>query len=80
MYLPWCSIKYSSDLLEERLRCSRTPNRLNVYLLPLRDVVVYPQMVIPLFVGREKSIQALEAAMEADKRVLLSGSARSCPG
>jgi len=40
-------------------------------LLPLRDVVVYPQMVIPLFVGREKSIQALEAAMEADKRILL---------
>ncbi|WP_447553112.1 endopeptidase La [Vreelandella sp. EE22] len=40
-------------------------------MLPLRDVVVYPQMVIPLFVGREKSIQALEAAMEADKRVLL---------
>ncbi|MCS2610531.1 endopeptidase La [Halomonas dongshanensis] len=40
-------------------------------LLPLRDVVVYPQMVIPLFVGREKSIQALEAAMESDKRVLL---------
>ncbi|MWJ28441.1 endopeptidase La [Halomonas sp. ZH2S] len=40
-------------------------------LLPLRDVVVYPQMVMPLFVGREKSIQALEAAMAADKRVLL---------
>ncbi|MCP1312744.1 MULTISPECIES: endopeptidase La [unclassified Halomonas] len=40
-------------------------------MLPLRDVVVYPQMVIPLFVGREKSIQALEAAMESDKRVLL---------
>ncbi|MBF8221512.1 endopeptidase La [Halomonas sp. 328] len=40
-------------------------------LLPLRDVVVYPQMVIPLFVGREKSILALEAAMAADKRVLL---------
>jgi len=40
-------------------------------LLPLRDVVVYPQMVIPLFVGREKSIQALEAAMNTDKRVLL---------
>ncbi|GED22917.1 endopeptidase La [Halomonas halmophila] len=40
-------------------------------LLPLRDVVVYPQMVIPLFVGREKSIQALETAMETDKRVLL---------
>ncbi len=40
-------------------------------LLPLRDVVVYPQMVIPLFVGREKSIQALDAAMNTDKRVLL---------
>ena len=40
-------------------------------LLPLRDVVVYPHMVIPLFVGREKSIEALEAAMAADKRILL---------
>ena len=40
-------------------------------LLPLRDVVVYPHMVIPLFVGREKSIQALEAAMANDKEVLL---------
>jgi len=40
-------------------------------LLPLRDVVVYPQMVIPLFVGREKSIHALEAAMTADKKVFL---------
>ncbi len=40
-------------------------------LLPLRDVVVYPNMVIPLFVGREKSIEALDKAMEADKRVLL---------
>ncbi len=40
-------------------------------LLPLRDVVVYPHMVIPLFVGREKSIAALEAAMEGDKKILL---------
>src|SRR5690606_9980826 len=40
-------------------------------LLPLRDVVVYPNMVIPLFVGRDKSIEALEAAMVADKQVLL---------
>ncbi len=40
-------------------------------LLPLRDVVVYPHMVIPLFVGREKSISALDAAMAADKRILL---------
>ncbi len=40
-------------------------------LLPLRDVVVYPHMVIPLFVGREKSIRALEATMEGDRKVLL---------
>ena len=40
-------------------------------VLPLRDVVVYPHMVIPLFVGREKSIQALEAAMLQDKEILL---------
>ncbi len=42
-----------------------------VPVLPLRDVVVYPHMVIPLFVGREKSIQALESAMGADKKILL---------
>ena len=40
-------------------------------LLPLRDVVVYPHMVLPLFVGREKSITALEQAMSDDKQVLL---------
>lgn len=40
-------------------------------LLPLRDVVVYPHMVIPLFVGREKSIQALDLAMSVDKKILL---------
>ena len=40
-------------------------------LLPLRDVVVYPHMVIPLFVGRERSIEALEEAMVNDKQILL---------
>ena len=40
-------------------------------LLPLRDVVVYPHMVIPLFVGRDKSIRALEHAMQASKQILL---------
>ncbi len=43
----------------------------DVPVLPLRDVVVYPNMVIPLFVGREKSIKALEAAMVENKRVFL---------
>ena len=40
-------------------------------MLPLRDVVVYPQLVIPLFVGREKSIQAIENANNGDKRIFL---------
>jgi len=41
-------------------------------VLPLRDVVVYPHMVIPLFVGREKSIEALDKAMAEDKQILLA--------
>lgn len=43
----------------------------NLPVLPLRDVVVYPYMVIPLFVGREKSIKALEASMLQNKKILL---------
>lgn len=43
----------------------------DVPVLPLRDVVVYPHMVIPLFVGREKSIRALDSAMANDKQILL---------
>ena len=45
--------------------------RQDVPVLPLRDVVVYPHMVIPLFVGRDKSIRALEAAMNDDKQIFL---------
>ena len=41
-------------------------------LLPLRDIIVFPHMVVPLFVGREKSIRALEQAMAGDKEILLS--------
>jgi ATP-dependent Lon protease len=48
-----------------------TTHRSRVPILPLRDVVVYPHMVIPLFVGRARSIQALEAAMQAGKQILL---------
>ncbi len=44
---------------------------LDIPMLPLRDVVVYPHMVIPLFVGREKSIKALDAAMAGEKQILL---------
>jgi ATP-dependent Lon protease len=48
-----------------------TADPVELPLLPLRDVVVFPHMVIPLFVGRPKSIKALEVAMEAGKSILL---------
>jgi len=47
------------------------PEQITLPLLPLRDVVVFPHMVIPLFVGRPKSIKALEAAMEAGRQIML---------
>ena len=40
-------------------------------VLPLRDIVVFPYMIVPLFVGREKSIAALEEVMRSDKQILL---------
>ena len=40
-------------------------------VLPLRDIVVFPHMIVPLFVGREKSVRALEAVMKEDKQILL---------
>ena len=49
----------------------------NLPVLPLRDVVVYPHMVIPLFVGRQKSIKALEAAMIENKRIVLVAQRKS---
>jgi ATP-dependent Lon protease len=47
-------------------------NRFFIPLLPLRDVVVFPYMIVPLFVGREKSINALEYAMQHDKEIFLT--------
>ncbi|WP_386071028.1 endopeptidase La [Tahibacter sp. UC22_41] len=55
----------------EKLPVASEPRSLELPVLPLRDVVVYPHMVIPLFVGREKSIRALDVAMEGDKQILL---------
>jgi ATP-dependent Lon protease len=49
----------------------KTSLRVDLPVLPLRDVVVYPHMVIPLFVGRDRSIKALDIAMGADKQILL---------
>jgi len=52
---------------------SRDRVEVNLYpVLPLRDIVVFPHMIVPLFVGREKSIKALEEVMGADKQILLA--------
>ncbi|MGB0822808.1 MAG: LON peptidase substrate-binding domain-containing protein, partial [Alphaproteobacteria bacterium] len=49
-----------------------TTTRSSIYpVLPLKDVVVFPHMVIPLFVGRDKSVAALEAVMQGEKQILL---------
>src|ERR1700716_1485829 len=49
------------------------PGTIDIYpVLPLRDIVVFPHMIVPLFVGREKSIRALEEVMRADKLILLA--------
>src|SRR6202795_2228103 len=47
------------------------PNANLLPVLPLRDIVVFPHMIVPLFVGREKSVRALEAVMKEDKQILL---------
>src|SRR5580698_400968 len=48
------------------------PARVALYpVLPLRDIVVFPHMIVPLFVGREKSVRALEDVMKDDKQILL---------
>jgi ATP-dependent Lon protease len=58
--------------MENQIDASSTDNSLvEVPVLPLRDVVVYPYMVIPLFVGRERSIKALEIATDENRQVLL---------
>ena len=50
-------------------RLTNTPQIFPV--LPLRDIVVFPHMIVPLFVGREKSVAALEKVMEGNKQILL---------
>jgi len=57
--------------IENEVEPSENAYEGKIPVLPLRDVVVYPHMVIPLFVGRERSIQALDAAMSKDKQILL---------
>jgi ATP-dependent Lon protease len=57
----------------EQQSSTGSPSGHEVYpVLPLRDIVVFPHMIVPLFVGREKSIRALEEVMRADKQILLA--------
>ena len=50
---------------------SENDNKQNIPILPLRDIVVFPHMIVPLFVGREKSVLALETVMAENKQILL---------
>ena len=61
-----------SEVILEKKQDSNT-----LSVLPLRDVVVFPNMVIPLFVGREKSIIALDSAMSSGKEILLVAQKRA---
>ena len=47
-----------------------TPHTMTLPVLPLRDIVVFPHMIVPLFVGRDKSVRALEDVMKEDKQIL----------
>ena len=60
-------------MADESVTTKKTPAGPELYpVLPLRDIVVFPYMIVPLFVGREKSINALEEVMRADKHILLA--------
>ena len=50
----------------------KSPLNATYPVLPLRDIVVFPHMIVPLFVGRDKSVRALEEVMQEDKQILLS--------
>src|SRR6476660_977648 len=56
----------------EKVEPKAAVGRSRIPLLPLRDILVFPATVVPLFVGRDKSIQALEQAMATNKEILLA--------
>ena len=62
----------TSSSASSKPRPALTPGEIRAYpVLPLRDIVVFPHMIVPLFVGREKSVRALEDVMKDDKQILL---------
>ena len=77
-------LRYEKRMLELMFRINRNRDDqhssaafLVMPLLPLRDIVVFPQMVVPLFVGRDKSVNALERAMNSDKKIFLSAQTKA---
>src|ERR687883_838650 len=59
--------------MSEPMQTKEKPGGKELYpVLPLRDIVVFPYMIVPLFVGRERSISALEEVMRSDKHILLA--------
>ncbi len=60
-----------------RTKDGQQSNVFNMPLLPLRDIVVFPSMVVPLFVGRDKSVNALEKAMGSDKKIFLAAQTKA---
>ncbi len=61
-----------SDMGEDTQTKEKTAGKGLYPVLPLRDIVVFPHMIVPLFVGRKKSINALEEVMRTDKHILLA--------
>ena len=61
--------KKQENLEENNIK--QTKDELNLPVLPLRDVVVYPKMIVPIFVGREKSIEAVQKANDKGSDIIL---------
>ncbi len=65
-------LKRGRSVLPKKEKSMQEPLSSSYPVLPLRDIVVFPHMIVPLFVGREKSVRALEEVMQDDKQILLS--------
>ena len=68
----YVAAKRDGGVLPKKEKSMQEPLSSSYPVLPLRDIVVFPHMIVPLFVGREKSVRALEEVMQDDKQILLS--------
>src|SRR3569623_2740496 len=65
-------VRWAPGAVTDRVKESDMSDIRTLPVLPLRDIVVFPHMVVPLFVGRDKSVRALEEVMRGDKQILLA--------